>query len=92
MGPCIMGKIEHSNNKKSSSAVDTICTDSFDKNKFGKDIYNLCHKKVLQGTYYIYVNDIENCRKHDDFTNASYSGLQDCFDMVEGVAEGEFAF
>ena len=88
MGPCIMAKIEHSNNEGIvKSQVDKICNDSYGKNKFGKQIYNLCHKKVLNDTYYTYVNDIENCNKDEDVTDTS--GLQDCFVMV---AEGEFVF
>ena len=84
-----MAKIQYSNNEGiQKSKVDKICTDSSSKNKFGKNIYNLCHKKVLNETYYIYVNDIENCNKDDeDVTDTS--GLQDCFVMV---AEGEFVF
>mgnify|MGYP002054992754 FL=1 len=88
MGPCIMAKIQHSNNEGIlKSKVDKICNDSYGENKFGEKIYNLCHKKVLNETYYIYVNDIEKCNKDEDVTDTS--GLQDCFVMV---AEGEFVF
>ena len=82
MGLCIMGKIERSDN------VNKTCSESFEKNRFGKDIYKLCQKKRKGSneTYYIYVIDVIDCQDSDDVI----VGSEDCFAMVKGVAGGEF--
>ena len=83
MGPCIMGKIEH------SDTVNKTCSESYEKNKFGKDIHKLCQKKSKKSneTYYIYVIDAVNeCSDYDDVT----VGSEDCFAMVEKVGGGKY--
>ena len=82
MGPCIMKKIE------SSDDVNTTCSKSYEENKFGKEIYKLCQKKNKESkeTYYIYVIDADEC---SDYGNVTV-GSEDCFAMVKGVGGGEF--
>ena len=79
MGLCIMGKIENSDN------VNKICSESYEENKFGKDIYKLCQKKNKESkeTYYIYVIDADECSDNGNVIVDS----EDCFAMVNG---GEF--
>merc|ERR1712008_113829 len=57
--------------------------ESYEKNRFGKNIYKLCQKKSKESkeTYYIYIIGADECSNYGDVT----VGSKDCFAMVEGV-------